>query len=262
MVTDFLDDEAEHSGEDMLVDSDNEMSGDEENSNFINDSEEEDDGTSHMKLDSIRNAEEAENDVFLASQTERHLTTIMEATSSAPEAESSMPVAPVTVPNRPLLPPKVVTSMYKPVGPQTVFMPDKPSQNAIRGVTPTLTLAFPVWMGAYSSGSLADVEMAQAVQYVLNAATIVQQKDGAQIKVSHLTVTSRYCLVFLMFNISPGHALVPWAIDVPQGNVVQRGVALQCESEQVRGRDFLPGHGCHQEIGRLYQRFQVASSPR
>ena len=53
-------------------------------------------------------------------------------------------------------------------------MPEKTSFNIAGGAPPVLTLAFPVWLGVYSKGSLAEVEMAQAVQYVLNAATTVR----------------------------------------------------------------------------------------
>ena len=56
--------------------------------------------------------------------------------------------------------------------------------NIAGAARPVLTLALPVWLGAYNKGSLAEVEMAQAIQYVLNAATTVQQKDGARIHVT------------------------------------------------------------------------------
>ena len=63
-------------------------------------------------------------------------------------------------------------------------MPEKTSFNLAGGAPPVLVMAFPVWLGVYSKGSLAEVEMAQAIQYILNAATVVQQKDGARIHVT------------------------------------------------------------------------------
>lgn len=180
MVTDFLDDEANASGDDVLMDHDAYSSSDDDDIEVLDDSET--DGTanvSHMELDALRSNDDADGTVEFARQTERRLNTIMEDVGNPPAA---VPMAPVVAPPRPILPAKVVTAMFKPVGPQIVFMPNKPSLNTTAGAVSALTLAFPVWMGAYSHGSLAEVEMAQAVQYVLNAATTVQQKDGARVR--------------------------------------------------------------------------------
>lgn len=151
-------------------------------------------------------------------------------------------------------------------------MPDKPSFNVVGAATPALVLALPVWPGAYAMGSLAEVEMAQvcwplfiskkridryilttffcffiqAIQYILNAATTVQQKDGARIHVT-LWCMGRSASVrgmsykdALKCSANPGMAeflLEIWFLSL-----------IFLFSRQICGRNFLSRFGCRQEI--------------
>lgn len=192
MSPSFLDVEAEHSGDESPhdvtpVDSDSEMD------DFIVDDEETSPNELQQELDTRMNLDTIEEEVEdarrIAEKFERRAAENSK-NCAIPETNSPRPSLPIprtpSNPSRvaPLPPPKIVSSTSKPIGAQIVFMPEKPSFNIVGVATPVLTLAFPVWLGVYSKGSLAEVEMAQAIQYVLNAATTVQQKDGARITVT------------------------------------------------------------------------------
>ena len=188
----YIDTEADHSGEDSENEEVVSNSESEEDDFIIDDDSSPNDNESHMQLDAQLNQDEAENENASARAianrfNEQSANRASRASSSSTQEEqpTRAPVTRTVAPQegaRP--PPKIVTSSSKPIGPQTVFMPEKPSFNIVGSATPALTLAFPVWLGVYSKGSLAEVEMAQAIQYVLNAATTVQQKDGARISVT------------------------------------------------------------------------------
>ena len=185
--------------------SDNDSNSDEAMDGFINDddSEGEDDYDMHPAVTATVNLAEAEETRVHAMEVqqryEERLADVQQSTqlqSIADDDDLDPVTLPTGPPNAPPLssqnnnhrgaspPPKEVTASFKPIGPQTVFMPEKPSINISGPVKPALTLALPVWLGVYAHGSLAEIEMAQAVQYILNAATTVQQQDGARIQVT------------------------------------------------------------------------------
>tara|TARA_B100000900_G_C20586424_1_gene719778 strand:- start:1632 stop:2477 length:846 start_codon:yes stop_codon:yes gene_type:complete len=192
MSSSFLDIEAEHSGDEFSndvppVDSDSEME------DFIVDDEDSSPNELQQQLDSRMNLdtieEEIEDAKKIAEKFERQAAENSKKRAFEEESPSgpSPPIPSTSINPRnvsPPPPPKIISSTSKPIGAQVVFMPEKPSFNIVGAATPVLTLAFPVWLGVYSKGSLAEVEMAQAIQYVLNAATTVQQKDGARITVT------------------------------------------------------------------------------
>ena len=144
---------------------------------FIDDDETMDDEGTHVAMDMDNAALEAEQTREFAQRSQERLSQVQATRAPVP--------APLFLYQEPKTSqPQEVSAAHKPIGPQIVFMPDKPSINIASPAKPVLTLAPPVWLGVYSKGSLAEVEMAQAIQYVLNAATMVQQKDDARIYVT------------------------------------------------------------------------------
>ncbi len=183
MVTDYIDGEAQlsqdefDSGDEFIKDADSQDNLFIDNSDVVME-----DDSSHMEVDMNQIAVESEQTMQQALAVQSRLETALQTRQAQPVNTSRSPVVNTCIPKKSKV--KEVTESYKPIGPQIVFMPEKASINIAGAVKPVLTLALPVWLGAYTNGSLAEVEMAQAIQYVLNAATIVQQKDGARIYVT------------------------------------------------------------------------------
>ena len=146
---------------------------------FIDDDETMEDEGTHVAMDMDNAALEAEQTREFAQRLQERLSQVQATRAPVPA-----PLIPVSRTEKKQTQPQEVSAAHKPIGPQIVFMPDKPSINIASPAKPVLTLALPVWLGVYSKGSLAEVEMAQAIQYVLNAATMVQQKDDARIYVT------------------------------------------------------------------------------